>query len=288
MIKLFTESNILYFKKSQIFLDLISTNNNIFKGKIIISDFPELNRICSINGIIHVLNLNSHHLPNEKIDCIVTDNIEDVSLESSIVGSDYAVPILYYSPSKKQQRIWCGVCNKSYNNENTRPISKYCSEKCMRKDNGFSENNDGSIKTDIIKDLGLSNIVSRIMEKKKEEPLVLEFDKTLSNKKTVSNVKKTVDKFQQGMVKEAIRLGFAVKRETYKREMRQPSLRKANLSNKKESKQEIVDIVSVTKICKGITKKGKQCTNKAIGSSDYCGILSHAMNSGKLVMEAME
>ena len=116
-------------------------------------------------------------------------------------------------------------------------------------------------------------------EKEKEETLVLEFDKSLSDKRTISSVKKTADKFQSSVVKDAIRLEYAFKRESYKREMRQPSLRKASLSDKKERKPaSIVDnseINSVSKLCKGITKKGKRCTNKALGSSNYCGILSH-------------
>ena len=150
----------------------------------------------------------------------------------------------------------------------------------MKKETGFSTDTTGSIKAELVKDLGLNNIVSRIMqsEKEKDEPLVLEFDKSLSDKRKISNVKKAADKFQSSMVKDAIRLEYAFKRESYKREMRQPSLRKASLSDKKERKQPSVDDTSpVTKLCKGITKKGKQCTNRALDNSEYCGILSHSM-----------
>jgi hypothetical protein len=285
MIKLFKNCNVIYFKKTEIFIELISKNDNIFKGKVIISDFQELNRLCIINGLIHVLNTNSHYIPNEKIDCIVTDNIKNSDLESNIVKYGLKIPILYTDISKKQQQVWCGICCKYYTILNTHPLNFYCSAECMRKDNGFSTDTNGSIKSEVVKDLGLNNIVSRIMqfEKEKEEPLVLEFDKSLSDKRTVSNIKKTVDKFQSSMVKDAIRLEYAFKRDAYKREMRQPSLRKASLSDKKERKSQVVtdeeeeEIVPVAKSCKGITKKGKQCTNKAIGSSEYCGILSHSM-----------
>ena len=235
MSKLFKNCNVLYFKKSEIFTELIQKNDNIFKGKIIISDFQELKRLCSINGIIHVLNINSHHIPNEKIDYIITDNTKNSDIEASIIKHNLSISILYFDPSKKQQQVWCGICNKIYTNADGHPLNKYCSEKCMKKENGFTTDNNGGIKAEVVKDLGLNNIVSRIIasEKEKEEPLVLEFDKSLSDKRTVSNVKKTVDKFQSSMVKDAIRLEYAFKRESYKREMRQPSLRKASLSDKK-------------------------------------------------------
>jgi len=282
MNKLFKNCNVIYFKNSEIFNDLIQKNDNIFKGKIIISDFPELRRICSINGIIHVLNTNSRHFPNEKIDCVVTDNTKNSDVEASIIKYNFAIPILYFDTTKVQQQIWCGICNKIYTNPENHPLSKYCSEKCMKKDNGFTTDNNGSLKAEIVKDLGLNNIISRIIasEKEKEEPLVLEFDKSLSDKRTVSNVKKTVDKFQSSMVKDAIRLEYAFKRDLYKKEMRQPSLRKASLSEKKERKQVVVEETPVIKLCKGITKKGKQCTNSALKGSNFCGILSHSETSG--------
>jgi hypothetical protein len=287
--KLFKNCNVIFFKKSEIFNELIQKNDNIFKGKIIISDFQELKRICSINGIVHILNTNIHHIPDEKIDCIVTDNTKNSDLEASIIKHGSAIPILYADPTKKQQQVWCGICNKIYTNVNDHPLSKYCSEKCMKKENGFITDNNGSIKAELIKDLGLNNIVSKIIasEKEKDEPLVLEFDKSLSDRRTVSNIKKTVDKFQSSMVKDAIRLEYAFKRVTYKREMRQPSLRKASLSNKKEHKVSN-EHTQTTKLCKGITKKGKQCTNSALKGSDYCGILSHSINTEKLAVETAD
>lgn len=280
MTKLFKNCNIIYFKKSEIFNDLIQKNDNLLKGKIIISDFQELKRICSINGLIHVLNTNPHYIPNEKIDCIVTDNIKNSDLEASIIKHASAIPILYMDLNKdqssKKHQVWCGICNKIYINADDHPLSKYCSEKCMKKDNGFVSDNNGGIKAEMIKDLGLNSIVSKLVASEKGEPLVLEFDKTLSDKRTVSNVKKSADKFQSSMVKDAIRLEYAFKRESYKKEMRQPSLRKASLSDKKERKNQTEDNQPI-RLCKGITKKGKQCTNKAIGNSLYCGILSHSI-----------
>jgi len=277
MSKLFKNCNTVYFKTSDTFTELIQKHDNIFKGKIIISDFQELKRICFIYGVIHILNSNSHYIPNEKIDCIVTDNTKSSDTEAFIVKHNLAIPILYFDITKKQQQVWCGICNKIYINAENHPISKYCSEKCMKKENGFITDSNGGVKAEVIKDLGLNNIVSRIIASEKEEPLVLEFDKSLSDKRTVSNIKKTVDKFQSSMVKDAIRLEYAFKRESYKREMRQPSLRKASLSDKKEHKPVQIEDTSTTKLCKGITKKGKKCTNRAIGTSNYCGILSHSM-----------
>ncbi len=279
--KLFKNCNILYFKKSEIFTDLILQNDNIFKGKIIISDSHELNRLCSVNGIIHVVNLNTNYIPNEKIDCII-DNEKNSDLEISIIKNRTSIPIMYFNNSKKIQQIWCGCCNKNYTNDNNHTISKYCSEKCMKKENGFVTDSNGNIKSEIVKDLGINDILSKIIasEKEKEEPLVLEFDKSVSDKRTISNAKKTIDKFQSSVVKDAIRLEYAFKRESYKREMRQPSLRKASLSNKKE-KVTVIEDVETTKLCKGITKKGTQCINRAIGSSNFCGILSHAMSADK-------
>lgn len=279
MSKIFKNCNVIYFKNSDIFTELNKKHENIFKGKVIISDFQELKRICYINGITHILNTNhnhhNHHIPNEKIDCIVT-NTRNSDLEASIIKHSSAIPILYMDTNTdltKKHQVWCGICNKIYTNTDDHPLSKYCSEKCMKKENGFVTDSTGGIRAELVKDLGLNNIMSKIIAK--EEP-VLEFDKSLSDRRTVSSVKKTADKFQSSMVKDAIRLEYAFKRETYKREMRQPSLRKASLSDKKERKVS-VDNTQPTKLCKGMTKKGKKCTNKALGSSDFCGILSHSM-----------
>jgi hypothetical protein len=288
MFKLFKNCNVIYFKKSEIFTELFLKNDNIFKGKIIISDFQELNRLCSINGIIHILNLNIHYIPNEKIDCIVMDKTKNSDLEANIIKSGLGIPILYIDTQKKQQYIWCGICNKVYSNDNNHSLSKYCSEKCMKKENGFSSDS----KPEIVRDLAFNNIVSRLIQNERdtEDSVVIEFDKSLSDKRTVSNVKKTADKLQSSVVKDAIRLQYAFKRESYKKEMKQPSLRRASLSNKKEDKVISEDITESVKLCKGMTKKGKQCTNRAIGSSTFCGILSHSMggSAGSLMAAAQE
>jgi len=264
--KILKNCNIIYFKEISIFEELIKNDENIFRGKIIISDTSELSRICFIKGILHVINVNNNHIPNEKIDCVVT-KIADTT------KYNYGIPVVYYDSKRKQQQIWCGTCHSIYTLDNNHPVNKYCSERCMNRDSGIAINAP-------IKDLGLNNIVSKII---KDEPFIL--DKTVSDKKkVVSNEKKAADKFQSSMVKDAIRLEYAFKRESYKREMRQPSLRKASLSDNKKIPdpspgprgRELPEV----KICKCITKKGKQCTNKALGSSNFCGILSHSMGQG--------
>lgn len=275
--KLFKNCNVLYFKKGEEFIELIQSHPGIFKGKIIISDSPEVNRLCYINGIIHVLNLNPQNVPNEKIDCIVTDN-RNIELEAKIIRSGLGIQILYIN-DKSSSNIprWCGICNTiSLVGLNT-PISRYCSEKCMKKDSGFTADS----RPEAIKDLAQNTIVSKIVQAEKD--VVIAFDKTLSDKKSTSNLKKNADKFQTSMVKDAIRLEYAVKRETYKKEMRQPSLRKASISDKKAPTAPLVRNEEVsTRLCKTLTKKGKKCTNKALGNSNYCGILSHAMQQNAI------
>jgi len=280
MTKLFKNCNVLYFKKSEELTDLITKNQNIFKGKIIISDFPELNRICSIKGIIHVVNLSPHYIPNEKIDCIVTNTSESSELEAKIIRSGLGFSILYLDTYQK----WCGICNTMTKIDNDHSISRYCSEKCMKKDSGFSVDS----KPDTVKDLGINNIVSRMLRppgwsithptNEIKEQNIIEFDKSLSDKRTASNIKKNAEKFQTSMVKDAIRLEYAFKRESYKKEMRQPSLRKASISDKKTPEITVEESSSAT-LCKSVTKKGKKCTNKALVGSQYCGILAHNLGS---------
>lgn len=239
---------------------------SILKGKIIISDSPEIGRLCYIHGIVHVL-YTGNHIPHDKIDCIISKKDSKRDLESMIIKSELKIPILYQTTTGYM--AWCPVCTNTY--ELTGQLNKYCSEKCMKKDIGFTSDS----KIEQIKDLNVSDIVNKIIndQKVKEKEVLLEFDKTVSDKKKISDVKKTVNKFQTSVVKDAIRLEFAFKRESYVREMKQPSLRKANLSNPKKS----VGEQETVKICRGMTKKGKQCTNRTIGSSMYCGILSHSM-----------
>lgn len=92
------------------------------------------------------------------------------------------------------------------------------------------------------------------------------------------------------MIKDAIRLEYAFKRETYKKEMRAPSLRKASISDRKTTETELPIINSTdnnlqNKLCKSITKKGKKCSNKCLPNSLYCGILSHQMSSDNLTFD---
>ncbi len=285
--EIFKACDVLYFAKTEIFAELISTHENIFKGKIIISDFQELNRICSINGIIHVLNISTGNIPNETIDCIVTDKNRSSDLESKLVKSGLSIPIVYVDLSRKQQNILCGICNKIYNITNDKEVSKYCSEKCMKKDNGFTVDS----KPETLKDLAARDIMSKIVETDKnrdfsntEDDLIIKFDKSVSVSKKES--KKSADKFQSSVVRDAIRLQYAVNRDSYKKGMKQPSLRKVSLSDKKKVCEDTQDFSP--RLCKGITKKGHQCTNRTIGSSNYCGILSHSMGgSATEVMASM-
>ncbi len=81
------------------------------------------------------------------------------------------------------------------------------------------------------------------------------------------------EKFQDSMRKEAMRLEHAERREKYKKHMRHISTRKSSLSSFGSSLGS--SGVSNTKVCKAKTKKGTRCTNKVVGTSDYCGIISH-------------
>ena len=148
----------------------------------------------------------------------------------------------------------------------------------MKKDSGFTQD----LKPEIVKDLGFNNIVSKMVQLQSDSNLVIEFDKSISDKRSKSATKKSSDKFQTSIVKDAIRLEYAFKRENYKKEMRQPSLRKANISDKKTPQVVINDEKGENiKLCQMTTKKGKKCTNRCLGSSSYCGILSHQMSGVK-------
>lgn len=241
--RIFKNCSVIYLKKKD-----TSLLNNI-KGKIIISDFPEFNRICSVKGLIHILNLNSNNIPNGKIDCIICGS-RDEYLEEKIRTKGYDMSIIYLNSNEK----WCGMCKKLGPLDEGKPITKFCSEKCMRKSVGFVNK-----KAETIKDLHFSG------------KTIIRFDKSVSEKKKGSHVKtKSREKFQSSMVKEALRLEYAKKREEYKKEMKQPSLRKVRISSEKRKVSN-----TVTKQCKSVTKKGKNCTNKAVSGGEYCGIVSH-------------
>jgi hypothetical protein len=244
--KVFKNCNVIYFKKKDDFLEVLNDSgiSKIFKGKIIVSDTTELEKICGVYGIIHVLNLGSW-IPNDNIDCVVSsENIADIT--NKITKSGLGIPVLDISEFNK----WCGICGNTSCAQNT-SISKWCSEKCMKKDLGFTANS----KPEPIKDL--------------EYVSYIKFD-TSENKTS-----KSMNKFQKKIETDSLRLQHAYKRESYKKEMRQPTTRKIssvvkNTSNTKNSSNNKSD-----KICKSLTKKAIRCTNRCIGKSDYCGIISH-------------
>lgn len=146
--------------------------------------------------------------------------------EELVIKSGLEIPIVYLHNSTK----WCGVCGKTDNIYSN--ISKYCSEECMNKICNDSK--------DINHEVYINVLNSSMNNSAKNE------------------------KFHKSVLKDAIRLDYAMKRESYKKEMRQPSLRKIS-SVKNET----------VKLCKSVTKKGVKCKNKVIGNSDYCGIISH-------------
>lgn len=287
---MFKNCGVLYFKSSDVFNYILSLNDNIFDGKIIISDSNDLHKTCYIKGITHIQNLNQTYVPHEKIDCLVLDGSKQRSTdtEASIIKSKTGIPIIYYDCNKQRQKIWCAVCGTIYDNVSSKPVTKYCSEKCMKKDNGFSDKFDG------VKDLNNTGMLCRLLEK--DEPL-LEFDKKVSDKRTVSNVKKNADKFQTSVIKDAVRLEYSCRRESYKREMKKPSFQKitSKVTAHKNSSQTGLQLGSKTasnsgdgvpgkagpnlKLCKGVTKVNKPCTNKALANSQYCGIASHAKSN---------
>jgi hypothetical protein len=242
--KLFKNCNIIYFNSASKFKDLVKN----LKGKIIISNLKEIIDICNINGILCIFTTSK--VPNENIDCIVSGKVEDFQ--------NSEIHTVYIDDNKK----WCGICNSFTILSENYSVTKYCSELCMQKHNGFTKN----FTPEPIRDLDLKNVLDRI----KPTPVT-------------SNDLKSTSKFQRSMEKDAVRLVYAFRREDYKKDMRQPSLRKASISDKKkkvgENLNEKNDIHFGVKICKGITKKGEKCTNKSLNSSNFCGILSHSMNS---------
>ena len=60
--EVFKKCNVIYFK-TQKFPKLLDRS---LKGKIIISDFHELSRICTVNGLIHILNTSIQKIPSNK------------------------------------------------------------------------------------------------------------------------------------------------------------------------------------------------------------------------------
>lgn len=77
---------------------------------------------------------------------------------------------------------------------------------------------------------------------------ILQFDRTVSEKRKPCSVKKSNEKFQSSVIKDAIRLDYAFKRESYKKEMRKPSFKKTSLvkSTNKGSYSSLTRIESVS------------------------------------------
>lgn len=226
--------------------------NRGLKGTIVLSDSHEYNKLCTMYGIVHIF-MNIENLSNNiKLDCIYASE-RDQELEERLILNNIKVPIVYKTIDKK----WCGVCNTL-----CEPFaSKYCSEKCMQ---SFFD-------SDLI-DLNKNYILENIFSSSKKN---YKIDKKDTSLKKDSSLKKdkssnSNEKFQTSMIKEAVRLEYALKRESYKKEIRQPSLRKTVISNKKTSNPQTTE-----KICKSDTRKGIKCTNKAVENSNFCGIISH-------------
>jgi hypothetical protein len=134
---------------------------------------------------------------------------------------------------------------------NVNNFDKYCSEKCMKKHSGY--------------DCDIKNINEYLYNIKPA--------KSTSNDHEEEKNKKKHDKLQNSIIKEATKLDYALKRESYKYKMRKQSLRKVNSSNS-------VNRTNIpTKNCRSLTKKGTPCTNKALDNSDYCGILGHCSDN---------
>lgn len=225
--------------------------NRNMKGNIIMSESQELNKICSLYGIVHIF-MNLNNVSNDiKIDCIYATE-RDQTLEETLIVKNVQTPIMYYELNKK----WCGVCHAL-----CEPfVSKYCSENCMQ---SFFD-------TDLI-DLNRNYVLENIFSSSKKNFKTTVIENRSNKKDKFSIDKNSNEKFQTSMIKEAVRLEYALKRESYKKEIRQPSLRKTIVSNnKKTSNTQTND-----RICKSVTRKGVKCTNKAVDNSDFCGIISH-------------
>lgn len=221
------------------------------RGRIVVSDEegPILDQ-CKIYGIIHVFNTNKQRIP-DSVDCIIcTQKMSD--LENKITMTRLGIPIVYYNMQQK----WCGICGKLSVLD---VVNRYCSEACMKRMVGFS----------------MDNTANAIKDLNEHRRAFIKFDKSSSSNNNESLTKQDKqEKFQTSMVKEAQRIIFAHKKESYKKEMRQPAHRKTNIIEKKTSSS--TNISDSVKYCKSMTKNGtKQCGNRALEGSDYCGISAH-------------
>lgn len=236
----FKNCNVIYYKTHNLINDI-----HLLRGKIIISDFQEFNKICNLYGIIHILNQNDQKIP-EYVDCIIS-NSRNIELESRLKRNNMNIPIIYTNMKQK----WCGICgNLSPLNDS---FNKYCSPECMQKSIGF--NNKGIPES--IKDLS-TNIE------------LFPFKLNSRNSNTdLRHSSKSKEKIQKSVLREARRIEYAYKKEDYKKSMRQPSQRKTKITSNHSDKEE-------SKQCKSFTKGGKErCKNKSLTGSDFCGIPSH-------------
>jgi hypothetical protein len=265
--KLFDKCSVLYFKNKTDFDKIVK----FLKGKIVISDFKEIADICSTNGIIHVLNIDDKFL-NERIDCVIT-NRKNIDLETKLIKMENGTSIVYINDDVNDDinkiKKWCSLCHNTTGIGALGSISKYCSDDCMNKYSKFMQNFKSGVK-----DLDYNSIKS----KQYERNILIEFEKN-PNSNSNSRKKTSINKFQTSIVKDAIRLEYAIKREIYKKEMRQPSLRKTSFSGTRKKINKDYESETVSKICKGTTKKGERCTNRSLSNNNFCGILSHSMNT---------
>lgn len=227
--------------------DIQTLNNFNFDDKIVISDSMFLYDYFFIKGIIFVLNQNSQKIP-EGTDCIISTS-RDSNIESRILQNKMSIPIIYYHLNQ----LWCGSCGK-LSTLNLNNVGKYCSESCMSKIFNFK--------------ISPSNEVSSDTTKK----VFIAFSNVSNNSQNNNS-----EKFQQSMIKEAQRIEFAYRKESYKNEMRQPSHRKTKIITntiKSSSTQQKTD--DEIRYCQSKIKNGTEnCKNKALSGSNYCGISSH-------------
>lgn len=243
MNKLLKNSNLVYLENTKIFRDNIVH----FKKKTVVSSSEDIKELCYIRGIIYIQGTLQDVL-SENIDCVIRDSKRNQAIEELISNNksnDNLPPILYYDSRRKYQNVYCSYCNiVSKLQDNI--INKYCSISCI-----------GRLRKQ-------ENV--EIANSSNNSQLVVEFDKSLSYKKSISD---NSEKIHNSMVKNARRLRYAEIKEKYKQEIKQTSSRKTSLKLSKIK----VDHISV---CKGVTRKGKQCNNLALSESEFCGITSHS------------
>ncbi len=223
-----------YFKV--IYIDNYNTFNeclNFLLSKIIISGSLEIKKLCYQKGIKFIF-CGQIMSVIDKVNLIITSEDQLIEIEKLILNKKYRTSIIY----TKQKNMFCGICGCK--RSMTETSNNYCSSTCMKSDSKFGDLIDDQIN-------GGSE-------------LILKFENNLK--------KQDIEKTKNSIEKNALRFQYACKRESYKKEMKIPSLKKTVLVPIKKQNEEV-------KCCKGMTKKGIKCTNKTLENSDYCGILSH-------------